>query len=357
MVALASCAASTDCGEQVLCDNLPVHNPSLQATSCVRNCHFSEHLRLLPASPHVHRSTMMLDSPISTVTPACHTRTHFVTPIATVTPNHHAGINFTPPPAPGKSWQMTEVVEDVKAALCVGSLPLLAWALRPYSCNCGIDHLVHAAISYQQHEALEYVLGACSMNHLLDMPCRGQTPLHKALHMTHRDGDVGFAMSNMLLARGASVDATDAEGETPIHNACRTSSLPAVQLLLQHGADANLLTSSGFTPLHLLCQRGSYAAEDLSILQELLAHGAASALRDANGLRPYDYIFMPDILGTVDPFKLIMSNILLMAEQQEVRDQRWCVRRSCLFLRSRPDAGHQICHLPPGLFRAVVQFL
>merc|ERR1712113_240922 len=100
-------------------------------------------------------------------------------------------------------------------------------------------------------------------------------------------------MSCMLLARGANVDATDAEGEAAIHHACRSCRLQVVQLLLQHGADANLVSLSGSTPLHLVCKRGSFAAEDLATVEELLAHGAAPALRDAYGLRPYDYINMP----------------------------------------------------------------
>jgi len=316
MAIQASRAASNGCEEEVLSDRLLAHSPSLQATSCVQTPHFGDCSRLPPASPQVRSHTRMHDSPLSAVTPECHVRMYF-TPTATVTPDHRAQINFTPPPAPGMFGQTAELEEDVKAALALRSLPLLSWALRPYSCHCGIDHSVHAAISYQQHEALEYVLGFRTMNHLLHMPCGGQTPLHRALHMTYADGDVGFAMTNMLLARGANVNATDAEGEAPIHSACRTCRLPVVQLLLQHGADANLLSSSGCTPLHLPCQRGSYAAEDLSILAELLAHGAAPALRDANGLRPYDCINMP---GVVDPFKLIISNILVMAEQQEPKN-------------------------------------
>jgi len=155
-------------------------------------------------------------------------------------------------------------------------------------------------------------------------------PLHKAISMTVTDGDVGYMMAIMLLARGAQVDAKDAEGEAPIHHACRNRSLPAVQLLLQHGADANVVTSSGSTPLHLLfeflCQGIFYEAEHLSILRELLAHGAAPARRDAAGLRPYDHINMVDMFGSVDPFRPVMSNILLTAEQ----DEQCHARRSCL---------------------------
>jgi len=175
------------------------------------------------------------------------------------------------------------------------------------------------------------------------------------------DCDVGYMMAIMLLAHGAQVDAKDAEGEAPIHYACRNHSLPAVQLLLQHGADANVVTSSGSTPLHLLfevlCQGTFYEAEHRSILQELLAHGAAPARRDAAGLRPYDHINMADMFGPSDPLKPVMSNILLTAEQKWVRDEQWCARRSCLFLRMRPESGHIVCLLSARLFGAMVKFL
>jgi len=237
----------------------------------------------------------------------------------------------------------------------LGSASLLSWALRPYGCCCGIDHPVHAAISYQQLEALELLLTCGSMNDCLHVACRGQMPLHKAISMAITDGDIGYIMSNMLLAHGAQVDAKDAEGEAPIHYASRARSLPAVQMLLQHGADPNLVTSSGFTPLHLLCRGAFYEAEHLSTLQALLARGAAPARRDADGLRPYDHINMSDIFG--DTLKPVISNILVTAQQQWIRDEQWCGRRSCLFLRKRPESGHIVCLLSAGLFRAVVNFL
>jgi hypothetical protein len=234
---------------------------------------------------------------------------------------------------------------------------LLSWALRSYSCCCGIDHSVHAAISYGQPEALQYLLNSCTMHHLLHVPCNGQMPLHRAVRMMRAEGDIGFTTSKMLLAHGANVNAKNAEGEAPIHEPCRAGSLPIVQLLLQHGADANLLNSSFLTPLHLLCQRASYTAEDLWVLQELLAHGAAPSRRDAYGLRPYDHINIAYVPVAVDPYKRIISHVLVTAEQQWIRDQRWCARRSCLFVRTRPESGHLICYLPADIFRTVVQFL
>jgi ankyrin repeat protein len=232
----------------------------------------------------------------------------------------------------------------------------------PYGCSCSIDHSVHAAISTENLEALELLLGDDASKDMLNVSCGGETPLHKAVRMAYEDDDVGCTMSKLLLAHGSSIDAKNAAGLAPIHYACRTQRLPVVQLLLQHGAGANVVTSRGFTPLHILCRRPPpFDAENLSVLKVLLAHGAAPAQRDAHGLRPYDYINKPD-LGQHprlcgDPFKVLMRDLLVKAEQQWIRDERWHARRSCLLLRARPESGHIVCQLTEELFRAVVRFL
>jgi len=342
-----------------LCDGLLAR--SLQGTPYVRKQPLGEHSTFSPfspASPPVRRASKMQSSPgsIPTVSPEFHTQI-YSNRMPIVTPDHPARNRFTPPPASCIPLQTTELEEDVKSALCLCSLPLLVWALRNYGCPCGIDHSVHAAIQHQLPEALEWLLESGTMEDLIHVPCRGQTPLHKAVSMTRAEHDIGFTTSIMLLARGAIVDATDADGEAPIHIACFTGCLPAVQLLLQHGADVNPLTSQNSTPLHFLCQRISYDEEHLAILEALLAHGAAPALRDADGSRPYDHINMPCSSQDVKPFKLTMRNTLMMAEQQEIRKERWCARRSYLLLRKRPESGHLVCRLPTGLFKAVARFL
>jgi len=311
-----------------------------------------------PAVTPAGRNSKMQSSPgsIPAVTPEFHTQM-YPKRMPMVTPDHAARNFFTPPPAPRISWHSTELEEDVRSALSLRSLPLLSWALRNQGCSCGIDHSVHAAIQHQLPEALECLLESGTMKELIHVPCRGQTPLHKAVSMTHLEHDVGFAMSSMLLSRGANVDATDAEGEAPLHVVCRTGSWPAVQLLLQHGADVNLLTPQNFTPLHQLCRRMAYCEEHLAIFEALLAHGAAPALRDADGYRPCDHINMACASRDAKHIKLFMRNTLMEAEQQEIRNERWCARRSYIFLRKRPETGHLVCHLPNNLLKAVARFL
>jgi len=327
------------------CGPIPTLTPERQAhTHCMPSA------AMIPGKRHC--------SPIPAVTAEWQAQMH-CTPSAAMTPGHHTGRSFTPPRTPSRSLRLhtMELEEDVKEALSLGSASLLSWALRPYGCSCSIDHSVHAAINYQQLEALELFLTCGTMNDCLHVACGGQMPLHKAISRTITDGDIGCMMSKMLLAHGAQVNAIDAEGQTPIHYASRVRSLPAVQLLLQHGADVNLVTSSGFTPLHSFCQGVCFEAEHLSILEALLAHGAEPARRDAEGLRPYDHINMQDIFETVDPLKPVISGMLVKAQQQWILVERWCSRRSCLFLRRRPESGHIVCLLSEELFRAVMKFL
>lgn len=338
----AFCAKPDGCGEEVSYDAPFGHSPKLQDISCWQATQFTDGYQTPPASPRAVFNRRVYDSPISAASS-----------------EQHSEMQIAPPPAPNKSWNRTEVAKDVEAAVFCGCMFELSWALRPYSCSCSIDHQVHAAISTQNPEALEMLLSCGASRHMLNVTCGGQTPWHKAILTAQEDGDIGCTMCNLLLAHGVSVDAKDAEGEAPIHGACRTSNLPIVKLLFQHGADANLVTSSGFTALHLLCQRPPpHVPEDLLVLREMLAYGAAPAHCDAYGQRPYDYINKPvELHRCRDPIKMVMSDVLASAEQQKIRNERWHARRSSLFLHARPESGHVVCQMSAELLRMVVRFL
>lgn len=66
------------------------------------------------------------------------------------------------------------------------------------------------------------------------------------------------------------VNAPNQAGSPPLHIACSSRQLAAVQLLLHHGAKVTLKDADGYTPLHRAAQAG-----DVQIARELLRHGAA----------------------------------------------------------------------------------
>jgi len=83
------------------------------------------------------------------------------------------------------------------------------------------------------------------------------TPLFDAIFK----GRVGFAQ--MLLERGALIDARDNRGRTPLHKAVEKGKIQVARLLLEHGADVNARDQSGRTPSQHTTQR-----EILELLSE-----------------------------------------------------------------------------------------
>jgi ankyrin repeat protein len=106
---------------------------------------------------------------------------------------------------------------------------------------------------------------------------KGFTPLHEA---AGPPGDA--AMVGMLLGRGAEIEARDDAGNTPLHLAAEPGeSGDIARLLLERGADPNAANNLGCRPIHLAA---AYGSKD--ILEALIAHGADVNAADREGLRP-----------------------------------------------------------------------
>ncbi|XP_068812341.1 ankyrin repeat domain-containing protein 27 isoform X5 [Struthio camelus] len=79
---------------------------------------------------------------------------------------------------------------------------------------------------------------------------RGYTPLHIAAICGQT------SLVDLLVAKGAVVNATDYHGSTPLHLACQKGYQNVTLLLLHYKASSDVQDNNGNTPLHLACTYG-----------------------------------------------------------------------------------------------------
>ena len=131
---------------------------------------------------------------------------------------------------------------------------------------------------------------------------RCSQPLHYAAdgYLDNPAWDAGrqVQMIRLLLESGATIDAHDKNGATPLHRAVRTRCAAAVQCLLEAGADPAIRNKPGSTPFHLAVQntgRGGSGSEKAQaaqreILQAFLERGVSPTLTDAKGKSAMEWV-------------------------------------------------------------------
>lgn len=129
---------------------------------------------------------------------------------------------------------------------------------------------------------------------------RGKTALHVAT--AHDREDIVL----LLLAHGASVNATSDGGWTPLHNACDKGDEGIVRILLAHGAYVNAQLLNGVTGLHLAAQGGHR-----EVVECLLERGDLKRrVRDNFGSTPFlraAQFKRKDIVHLLAPFNNVES--------------------------------------------------
>jgi ankyrin repeat protein len=119
----------------------------------------------------------------------------------------------------------------------------------------------------------------------MKQPDAGRTALHYAAGGYRMAGPGKHVeVAELLVAKGADVNATVEGGYTPLHVASGLGNAEMVSFLLAHGADANAKDRRG-TPLSAAVVQGH-----LEVVKLLLAHGADVNAADSVGSRPIDFI-------------------------------------------------------------------
>ncbi|TPX35283.1 hypothetical protein SmJEL517_g02292 [Synchytrium microbalum] len=109
---------------------------------------------------------------------------------------------------------------------------------------------------------------------------RGRSPLFYAVSRGY------FDVANLLVRRGAKIDAKDFSGCTALHLAAAGGFHRIVNLLLEHSRIplVNIQDNELITPLHRACENGRYNVAAL-----LIHHGSVVDIPDADGRTPLQY--------------------------------------------------------------------
>jgi ankyrin repeat protein len=146
---------------------------------------------------------------------------------------------------------------------------------------------LHNAAFRHDYETLEFLVHCDANPHTLDK--NGCSALHAACWL----GDAQDAEKtlesktiNLLVSLGLDVNATDARGNTPLHEAVSGDwgSLTAIRTLLRHSAKADPVGQDGITPLMLAASRG-----EVECIRTLLDSGANPTRTDKRGSTAIDY--------------------------------------------------------------------
>ncbi|MCE5341198.1 MAG: ankyrin repeat domain-containing protein [Planctomycetaceae bacterium] len=92
-----------------------------------------------------------------------------------------------------------------------------------------------------------------------DVGFNGKLPLHLAVMGNHQD------TAEMLISKGADVNAKDSDGNTPLHLAASNGSPPMCEFLIGKGANLNAKNMKGRTPLDLASANGHRQTAELLI--------------------------------------------------------------------------------------------
>ena len=160
------------------------------------------------------------------------------------------------------------------------------------------DTSLHLAAAGYRVEIAKLLLSAgANPNAAANM--RRSGPLHYAADGNGLDWDTARQVKTiqLLLGAGATINAQDKNGATPLHRAVRTRSAAAVHCLLKAGADPTLRNKPGSTPFHLAVQntgRGGSGTDSAiaalrQIIQAFLVYGVSTKQTDGGGKTVLDW--------------------------------------------------------------------
>jgi len=145
--------------------------------------------------------------------------------------------------------------------------------------NAGPHPALHSAAQRGRSDIAELLIQKGASVNAKDK--RGYPPLYYAISNKHLD------TAKLLIAHGADVNTKDKQGLTALHSAALGGRKDRAQLLLAHGADVNAKDNRDRTPLHLVLDVDRFKYQLFKDMAEvLIAKGADVSSKDKYGRTP-----------------------------------------------------------------------
>lgn len=166
---------------------------------------------------------------------------------------------------------------------------------------------------------LMYILQLSFLNAAQMIPKNGR-PSGEDLLLAYTEMNQPAAVE-LLLDLGISIETRTAQGNTALHRACYNGSLSLVDLLLRRGARVNARNNEGMTPLHCHMAMGG---QNETILAMLLYCGGAIMAGDLEGRTPLHYAAMGGSSSTARKLLLSYSLQKLFRSTERARKRLFC---------------------------------
>ena len=160
----------------------------------------------------------------------------------------------------------------------------------------------HAAVALIRHDAETNVANA-----------RGEAPLHLAAK-PKEGGSKGVI--EVLLTKGAVIDARDNHGNTALHNAAAVDGALAL-LLLERGASATMVNEAGDTPLHVAMRSEGSVRGWEEMIEALLERGAEPNQHNSRGANAWSELGLLDATTGLSRVVALIGKVGVPADEQD----------------------------------------
>ncbi len=200
----------------------------------------------------------------------------------------------------------------IGSGLFAASLPLAGVLAESSSNRVGLAQVADPLLLYASllHEAAatgDIALLRYLLDRNADIDQRAELDRATALHRASRFGRTQAAQ--LLLSRGAAVDASAIGGHTALHMASAGGHSELAELLLDNGADIQAVSSGG-SALHIAAREGHFRLVSL-----LLERGAAVNAKGG------DYAATALILAAANGHRKIVAALLLKGADPDLRNR------------------------------------